>query len=243
MFGFGGNSGASGPAGPGETVRLEGFSETLRGTRTWLVGSGKSLRSLVVGRMTGLDAEVTHRGRKVLVIQGTEVPKWIWTLRWDAVFRIRETVDLRLAVTVLQNLPKPVRVVWWGSEPAAAVMTALAAVKELTIFGASGVAPRASSEWNCIIWASDVPYTEIEAGVLAHMGAQGNLRAVHKELAANEVALVWSSIGETDKRGALYWTDPREGVPEGTDAMDPAEAAEMLRLLADSLESGGKRST
>ena len=74
--------------------------------------------------------------------------------------------------------------------------------------------------------------------VAARMGPAGTtgLRTVLKELRGSDVGLVWSAIGETDKRGSLYWLDPSEGV--GSVPLDTREAAETLRAVADMLAGG-----
>jgi len=255
MFGLGGGGSpgisgaavASGGAAPTDTIRLEGFSESLRGRRAWVVGTSVSLRGFLTSLVYGLDQEVSHRGRKMLILYGasTVVPRWLHLLGWDIVIRVRETIDLRLAMTVMQNEVKPVRIVWWGDEPPASVLGPIADAKDVSFLGAGPVAPKggagAAAGYDAVFWAPDIPFPDVERGVQARAAqAFPNLRAVHKELQSSEIALVWSSIGESDKRGALYWVDPKEGVESVGTGLDAQETAEVLRGLADSI-AGGKR--
>jgi hypothetical protein len=63
---------------------------------------------------------------------------------------------------------------------------------------------------------------------------QYHVKSVLKETQGSELGLVWSSIGESDKRGFLYWFDPSEGVT-GSAMYSKEEAVEILRSIADSL--------
>lgn len=218
----------------GETVRLEGFSESLRGANSFCVASNpKFAQNFLKGRMASVDAEVAHRGRKVLVCQGTYVaPRWLLHLGWDAVFRVRDVQDLKLALTYIQHTARPTRVVWTGAEPAAAVMTTLGRLDSITLIGLGEKAP-AHPDWQLIFWSPDVVQEEVEATVVARMGPTGatGLRSILKELRASQVGLVWSSKDEADKHGALYWYDPADGVDLAT-TIDAQEAAAVLLEVA-----------
>jgi hypothetical protein len=65
------------------------------------------------------------------------------------------------------------------------------------------------------------------------MGTTGvtGLRSVLKELRGSQVGLVWSSIGESDKKGSIYWYDPSEGGETATQ-IDLVEAAAVLTDVA-----------
>ncbi len=218
---------------PEETVRLEGFSESLRGHKVaFVVKDPKAAQALLQGRLSALDAEVAHRGRKILVVQGQHAaPKWALTFGWDSMFQIKDTTDLKLALTVIQHAPKPTRVVWMGGEPQTAVLQALQRVEALTLLSLGERAPTADA-WQAIFWTPEVPSEEVEQAVLTRYGTTA-VRPILKELNVSDVGLVWSSIGESERRGGLYWFDPSEGVQ--AQPLNHQEAAETLRAVADLL--------
>jgi len=215
-----------------ETVRLEGFSESLRGANAFCVGTNQAFtQNFLKGRMAALDAEVTHRGRKVLICQASP-PRWLLNLgNWDAVFRVREVQDLKLALTYIQHTARPTRVVWMGAEPAAAVMTTLGRLDGISLLGIGEKAP-AHPDWQMIFWGPDAMQEEVEATITARMGPTGvtGLRSILKELRAANVGLVWSSKNE-DKHGSLYWYEPADGV-ELAAPIDMQEAAAVLTEVA-----------
>jgi len=216
-----------------ETVRLEGFSESLRGANVYCVAANQTFtQNFLKGRMAALDAEVTHRGRKVLICQAPP-PRWLITLgTWDAVFRVREVQDLKLALTYIQHTARPTRVVWMGAEPAGAVMTTLGRLDGITLIGVGEKAP-AHPDWQMIFWAPDATQEEVEATITGRMGPTGvtGLRSILKELRASQVGLVWSSKDEKDKHGSLYWYEPADGV-ELAAPIDMQEAAAVLTEVA-----------
>ena len=215
----------------GETLRLEGFSDSLRGANSFCVaGNPNFTQNFIKGRMAALDAEVAHRGRKVLVYQEA-VPRWLLHLGWDAVFRLREVQDLKLALTYIQHTTRPTRVVWIGPEPASAVMTTLGRLEGITLIGVGEKAP-AHPDWQLIFWSPDAAQESVEATIAARMGSVTTaLRSILKELRASQVGLVWSSKDEKDKHGALYWYEPADGV-ELASTIDMHEAAGVLTEVA-----------
>jgi len=220
------------------TLRLEGFSESLRGRRIFCVATTAAQGQIFLkGRLAVLDTEVAHRGRKVLVFQGTTAPpKWLTQLGWDAAFHARDLQDLKLAVTYIQHTTRPTRVVWAGGDPAPSVMNLLSRMEGVTLLGL-GTSPPIHPDWQAIFWPSDAVQTGVEPTVQARMGAAGvtGLRSVLKELQGSQVGLVWSSIEETDKHGALYWYDPAEGADQGAQ-LDVAEAVAVLTDVAAFLQ-------
>jgi hypothetical protein len=222
-----------------DTLRLEGFAESLRGRRIFCATGypPKFVQTFLRGKIAALDAEAVHRGRKVLVVQGVHTaPKWLAQMPWDATFHVRDVQDLKLALTYVQHAVRPTRLFWIGGEPAGAVLQALHRVEGLTLVSVGEKAPSAVGEWDAVFWGPEATFEEVEPQLLAKMGTGrlGTLRSVLKELRASDVGLVWSSIGESDKRGELYWYDPVDGVDAGHH-IDPGEAAETLRAVADLL--------
>lgn len=223
-----------------ETLHLEGFGESLKGRRAYIVAkSPRQAQRLLRSRLTLLDGEVAHRGRKVLVVQGPNAaPKWLAGLGWDAAFHVRDATDLKLAATVIQHCARPTRVVWTGQDPAPSVLSMLSRMEGVSLLGL-GVAAPTGADWQAIFWCHEAEQVDVEPAITLRMGTAGTngLRAVLKELRGSEVGLVWSSIEEADKRGGLYWYDPREGAVE--DSLNLVEAAETLRAVADYVVGGG----
>jgi hypothetical protein len=215
-----------------DTVRLEGFSESLRGSNSYCVASNpKFAQNFVKGKVAVLDGEVAHRGRKVLVFQGAQAaPRWLVQIGWDAMFHVRDVQDLKLALTYLQHAVRPTRVVWAGGDPAPAVMSTITKMEGMTLLGLGEKAP-AHIDWQMIFWSPDAKQEDVEPTILARIPKATGLRSVLKELQASQVGLVWSSKNENDKHGALYWYDPTEGVDLSTH-IDPLEAAAVLTDVA-----------
>ena len=219
-------------------IRLEGFAESLRNRKIYCIGSTKMLPSLVRSRVSVIDMEVAHRGRKVLFIQeGNVNAVWLLRMKWDATFILRESQDLRLALTYVIHSTRPTRLVWAGGEPSAQVMQQLLKCDGLSIVGLGQTNPQ-SSEWDGIFWTADTTQEAVEPVLHARIGShrteQYHIKSVLKEIQASELGLVWSSIGESDKKGFLYWFDPSEGSTGGT-LYSREETVELLRSIAESI--------
>lgn len=218
-----------------ETVRVEGFGNTLRGEKIWLVG----LDTLLPNRLHVLEQELLGRGRRVLVLADgrKHIPRWATKMEWDAIFHIRDGVDLRLAITYITNGVKPIRVVWCGEEPSQGILKAMV-VPEVTFVGHGCSHPK--GDWNAIFFSGEMDATRIEEALISRMGSgklsRLNLKSVIPELRAVKAGLVWSSIGEPDKSGAVYWYDIAEGEPPH-EPFDATEASEFLREIADRIAS------
>lgn len=211
------------------TLRLEGFSESLRGKRSFCVSAHPAQSQLFLkGRLATLNTEVAHRGRKILVYQGAVLPKWSIQLGWDAFFHVKDLQDMKLALTCIQHAARPTRIVWLGTEPPPSAMSVLVKMEGVTLIGL-GISAPSSPDWQAIFWSSDAALEDVEPIIQGRMGSGGStgLRSVLKELRGSQVGLVWSLIEETDKRGALYWYDPSEGA-EQAQQLDLVEAAATL---------------
>lgn len=221
------------------TLRLEGFSESLRGRRCFCVSTNSAQsQQFLKGRLATLNTEVAHRGRKILVYQGAVPPKWLLQLGWDVFFHVKDVQDMKLAVTVIQHSARPTRIVWAGAEPHQSVMGILVKMDGVTLLG-FGDRPPNHPDWQAIFWSSDVGQEDVEPVIQGRMGQTGltGLRSVLKELRGSQVGLVWSSIEEHDKKGALYWYDPSEGADQGAN-LDLVEAAATLTDIAAYLRTG-----
>ncbi len=214
-----------------ETVRVEGFGSTLRGEKLWIVGS----EQLLPNRLHVLDQELLGRGRKVLILADgrKHIPRWASKLEWDAIFCVRDGVDLRLAITYVANGVKPMRVIWIGEEPSPQILKAMV-VPEVSFLGYGASHPK--GDWNAIFFSGEMEASRIEEALISRMGSARlghlNLKSVVSELRAVKAGLVWSSIGEPDRAGAVYWYDIAEGEPP-QEPFNAVEAAEFLRDIAD----------
>ncbi len=214
-----------------DTVRVEGFGGSLKGQKLWIVGD----EHLLPNRLHVLEQELLGRGRRILVIADgrKHIPRWAITIEWDAVFKIRDALDLRLALTYVMNATKPVRIVWLGDEPTPAVMSKLH-VHDSTFLGFGNNKPQQS--WDAIFFSGLLDKSRIEDVLMTRMGSAKlshfNLSSVIPELRVAKAGLVWSSHGESDRSGHLYWYDVAEGEPPA-EPFDMTEAANFLRELAD----------
>jgi hypothetical protein len=219
-----------------DVVRLEGFSTPLKGQTLWLCGTAATLEKQIMNRLAVLEEELLGRGRTILMLHNTlSIPlRWTHKVKWDSVFRIRDSPDLRLAVSYIQNTVKPVRVVWIGDEPPIALQAALAN-SDITFIVGSITYPRGN--WGAIFWHPSAEQKQIEDALAPRIGIPAiqrlNLVSVLRELRASDVGLVWSSIGESDKHGTCYWYDAEETGTVNT--FEPVEAAEILRDVAEYL--------
>ena len=221
-------------------IRLEGFSSPLKGQRLWICGSPKTVGQIAASRLSVLEEELLGRGRSILLQYNTRDISMRWTqkLKWDAVFRIRDTHDLRIAAQYIQTAAKPTRIVWVGDEPPAAFLSVLND-PESTIFCVSTANPKLAV-WNAIFWdIESVDQKIIEEALVHRMGLSAvsslNLSVLLKELKTFELGLVWTSIGESNKAGAVYWVDNNDG-KNTVESIQPNEAIEYLRDVLAFLE-------
>ena len=214
-----------------ETVRVEGFGNSLRGEKIWIIGS----ESLIPNRLHVLDQELLGRGRRVLILADgrKQIPRWASKVEWDALFHVRDGIDLRLAITYVANGVKPMRIIWCGDEPSQAILKAMV-VPEVTFLGYGSTLPK--GDWNAIFFSGEMDANRIEDALISRMGSARlshlNLKSVIPELRAVKAGLVWSSIGEPEKAGAVYWYDVAEGEPP-QEPFDATEAANFLKEIAD----------
>ena len=214
-----------------DTVRVEGFGSSLKGQKLWIVGD----EHLLPNRLHLLEQELLGRGRRVLILADGRkyIPKWSLKIEWDAVFKVRDSLDLRLALTYIANATKPLRIVWIGDEPSPAIMSKLH-VPESTFIGFGNNKPQ--QNWDYIFFSGVLDKTRVEDVLMSRMGSAKlshfNLSSVIPELRAAKAGLVWSSVGETERTGHLYWYDIAEGEAPA-EPFDMTEAGNFLRDLAD----------
>lgn len=99
------------------TVHLEAYDWAPPKHRMFVLGDLEDALNLFLR----LQQDLLFRGRKVLVLTGSDSSDRIGKLKlfeqtWDFIIRIRANVDYSLFASYLQHSPKPVSVLWLGSE-------------------------------------------------------------------------------------------------------------------------------
>lgn len=213
-----------------ESIQIEGFESSIKSKKLWFVGD----EELLVRRLALFHTEILARGKFVCIQADSHVPlpKALVKFQWDALFRIKDTQDLRLALTYMANATKPITVVWVGEEMPPAVFQRL---PDATIFALGSRSYIPKEPWDALFFSADLQAHHVEEILVTRMGAKLkaiNLRSILSELRIAKASLVWSKIDDTDKTGYIYWIDALEGAyPE--EKLSPEETAIFLRDLAD----------
>jgi hypothetical protein len=152
-------------------------------------------------------------------------PKFLKNLYIDATFRIRDTLDLRLAYTYIQHTGKPLIVLWYGNEVPQQV---LQLKDDITIIS-GGMMP--NDKYSSIFWSSKASYEDMKDFLMLKL-RNVDVKTILNETKASDVSLVWSNIGE----GSLYWFDFNT-IKSSNPIINYTQACEYLRNLADALES------
>ncbi len=218
-----------------DSIQIEGFESSVKSKKLWFVGD----EQLLLRRLTVFHTEILGRGKFVCIQADhhVSIPKAYLKFHWDAMFRIKDTQDLRLALTYVTNASKPITIVWIGEEPPAAVFQRFA---ECTVFalGSKTYIPR--EPWDALFFSPELLSHSIEEILMTRLGPAKmklvNIRSILAELKTANASLVWSKIDEVDKTGYLYWVDSLEGHPP-EEVLNPTETAQFLRELADRIAS------
>jgi len=145
--------------------------------------------------------------------------------RWDCVFRVRDTFEAQMLATYVANAPKPIRIMWIGTDIPRALWQKWNS--DITLLGCSeGVI---GCEWEAIFFPLNFSAQATEKILIAR-GVRNLAGNMASEIAANGAALVWSNINTS--QGELYWYDPSEGEVEkisGADAVSMLE--EVIELM------------
>lgn len=99
------------------TIHLEAYDWAPAKHRMFVLGELEDALNIFLR----LQQDLLFRGRKVLVIGGQDSTKRIGRLKlfeqnWDFILRIRGNLDYSLFASYVQHAPKPVSVLWLGSE-------------------------------------------------------------------------------------------------------------------------------
>ena len=99
------------------TIHLEAYDWAPLKHRMFVLGDIEDSLNIFLR----LQQDLLFRGRKILVIAGQDSTKRLGRLKlfeqsWDFVIRVRANIDYSLFASYLQHAPKPVSVLWLGSE-------------------------------------------------------------------------------------------------------------------------------
>ncbi len=214
-----------------ESIQIEGFESSIKSKKLWFVGC----EDLLLRRLNVFHTEILGRGKFVLIQADShvQIPKAYLKFHWDAFFRMKDSQDLRLALTYLMNATKPITVVWIGEEMPPVVFQRLS---DATVFALGSRAYVPKEPWDALFFSPELQAHHVEEILMTRMGApklkQMNLRSILAELRTARASLVWSKIDDTDKSGYIYWIDALEGQPP-EEKMSPEETANFLRDLAE----------
>jgi hypothetical protein len=219
-----------------EVIHLEGFESSIRGKKVWIVGD----ESLALRRLNLSVTENLGRGRTVCIIDSHHaLPKSFQKFSWDAIFKLKDQQDLRLALTYITNATKPIHVVWVGDEISQQIFQKLNDTST-TVIGVGSRSHVPVQQWNVIFFPHDMISQQIEEMLLSRVGQNKlrsmNLRSILPELKTAKASLVWSTIDETERAGSLYWFDTMDGQPP-EELWNPMETSTFLHDLADRIAS------
>lgn len=219
-----------------EVIHLEGFESSIRGKKVWVIGD----ESLALRRLNLSVSENLGRGRTVCILDSHRtLPKSFQKFAWDALFKLKDQQDLRLALTYITNAMKPIHVVWVGEEISAQVLQKLLD-PAITVIALGSRTHVPIQPWNAIFFPSDMNSQQVEEMLISRVGPSGlktmNLRSILPELRTAKASLVWSNIDETERSGSLYWFDTMDGQPP-EELWNPMETAGFLHDLAERIAS------
>jgi hypothetical protein len=214
-----------------DSIQIEGFESSIKSKKLWFVGDD----ALLLRRLNLFHTEILGRGKFVCVQADSHahVPKAYFKFPWDAFFRVKDSQDLRLALTYMANATKPITVVWIGEEMPPVVFAKIA---DATVFALGSRQYIPKEPWDALFFPPDLLPHSVEEMLTTRLGSgkvkHANIRSVLAELRTAKASLVWSKIDDVDKHGYLYWIDTLEGqAPE--EPWNPTETAQFLHELAD----------
>ena len=213
-----------------ETIHLEAYPAMLRKQKIYCVGTVDVYDKMFYGLFSQYSEEMLRRHKVVVVFcdQYTKhQPKFLKNMFIDAIFRIRDNQDLRLAYTYIQHTSKPLIILWYGNEVPNQI---LQSKDDITLIS-GGLMPK--DHYSSIFWHTKVAYEEIKDFISLKLHV--DVKTILNETKASDVSLVWSSIGDPDKKGSLFWFDFNS--VKNSNVINYTQACEYLRNLADALES------
>lgn len=206
-----------------DTIHLEAYSVPLRKQKIYCMGDINSLDKMFYELFNTYSEEVLRR--KVLIVFSDayvkHTPKWLKNVYYDAIFRTKEARDLQLVYTYIQNITKPLLIVWYSNEiPQVIYQNIRQAKDDITLI--TGSSTSSKYEYTSVFFTMKSTYEEVSAAI---GGTKIDIKSMLSETKASNVSLVWHEK-------ALYWIDLTSTPP----TINYGQASEYLRNLADVLE-------
>ena len=207
-----------------DTIHLEAYSVPLRKQKIYCMGDINSLDKMFYELFNTYSEEVLRR--KVLIVFSDayvkHTPKWLKNVYYDAIFRTKEARDLQLVYTYIQNITKPLLIVWYSNEiPQVIYQNIRQAKDDITLI--TGSSTSSKYEYTSVFFTMKSTYEEVSAAI---GGTKIDIKSMLSETKASNVSLVWHEK-------ALYWIDLTSTPP----TINYGQASEYLRTLADVLET------
>jgi hypothetical protein len=213
------------------TIQLEAYSIPIRKQKIYCVGELKQVDKSISALLNMYCDEVIRRNKTVVIFSDSYLkhqPKFLRNIFIDAIFRVRDTQDLRLAYTFIQNTSKPLLIIWYG----VSIPNVIFETKDDITLISGGLMPK--NEYNSIFWNTTSSYDDVNS-IIGLKIKDVDVKTILNETKASDVSLAWSSVGDSDKRGSLYWFD-LNSIKDIQPSINYDQASEYLRTLADALE-------
>jgi hypothetical protein len=213
------------------TIQLEAYSIPIRKQKIYCVGELKQVDKSISALLNMYCDEVIRRNKTVVIFSDSYLkhqPKFLRNIFIDAIFRVRDTQDLRLAYTFIQNTSKPLLIIWYG----VSIPNVIFETKDDITLISGGLMPE--NEYNSIFWNTTSSYDDVNS-IIGLKIKDIDVKTILNETKASDVSLAWSSVGDSDKRGSLYWFD-LNSIKDIQPSINYDQASEYLRTLADALE-------
>jgi hypothetical protein len=211
-----------------DTIQIEAYSASYKKQKIYCVGDVHNQDKMMHGLYNQYSEEMLRRHKSVVIftdVYAKHQPKFLKNTYIDAIFRIRDNQDLRLAYTFIQHTSKPLLVIWYGNDIPAQIFQ-----NDITLF-TGGLHPK--NDYTSVIFNTKTSYEEANSILISRTKAT-NVRDILNELKGSDLSLVWSSA--EDRAGSLYWFD-YNSIKGTMPSINYAQASDYLRNLADVLES------
>ena len=211
-----------------ETIHLEAYSTPLRKQKIYCMGELSSLDKMFYELFNSYSEEVLGRNKVLFIFSDVYVkhtPKWLKNIYYDSIFRVKESKDLQLAYTYIQNCTKPLLIIWYSSEIQTVIYQNIRTAKDdITLI--TGSSAPTKYDYTSIFFTTKSTYEEVSSA----LGGRTNvdIRSLLTETKASNVSLVWLA-----QEKALYWIDLAATPP----TINYGQASEYLRTLPDVLET------